>query len=282
MDLSYRAQLKGWRFVYVPDVAAPAELPVEMNAFKSQQFRWAKGSLQVARKLLPTILRSNISRAQKIEAFFHLTNNLAYPLLVALCALLLPNLVVRTRHGIREVLMIDLPLFFGTTLSIASFYVASQKELGRGAWSALRRLPLLMAMGVGLSVNQARAAIEALAGRESEFVRTPKHGVCGKLEQWTEKKYKGMKTLVPWVELGFALYFIAAIVVAVRGRHYVTIPFLALFVAGFGMVSLGSLLSGRFANWGVRRPVARPVTDPGIPETATAEELAYELPTGTA
>src|SRR5919201_3520243 len=95
MDLSYRAQLLGWRFVYVPDVAAPAELPVEMSSFKAQQFRWAKGSIQVAKKLLPRILRSNATFAQKSEAFFHLTNNFAYPLLILLSLLLLPNLVYR-------------------------------------------------------------------------------------------------------------------------------------------------------------------------------------------
>ncbi|HEY7957814.1 MAG TPA: cellulose synthase family protein, partial [Polyangia bacterium] len=166
MDLSYRAQLKGWQFVYLKDVVSPAELPVEMNAFKSQQFRWAKGSVQVAKKLLPTILRSNVGFAQKSEAVFHLTNNLAYPLLLLLSILLLPNLALRSHHGWREVLMIDLPLFFGTTLSVASFYMASQREIAllrdpdhapRISWSALKRLPLTMAIGIGLCVNQSRA-----------------------------------------------------------------------------------------------------------------------------
>src|SRR4029079_10001704 len=129
MDLSYRAQLRGWKFVYLPEIAAPAELPVEISAFKSQQYRWAKGSIQVAKKLLPTILRSNATRAQKFEAFFHLTNNLSYPLLLLLSLLLLPNLAFRTQHRIRDVLTIDLPLFFGTTLSLASFYLASEREI---------------------------------------------------------------------------------------------------------------------------------------------------------
>src|SRR5262245_13745100 len=104
MDLSYRAQLRGWRFVYLPEIATPAELPVDMAAFKAQQFRWAKGSVQVGKKLLPRILRSNVTLAQKTEAFFHLTNNFAYPLLMLLSLLLLPNLAFRTQHGIREVL----------------------------------------------------------------------------------------------------------------------------------------------------------------------------------
>src|SRR3954470_17874072 len=187
MDLSYRAQLRGWRFVYLPEVAAPAELPVEMSAFKAQQFRWAKGSVQVAIKLLPTILRSKTATfAQKSEAFFHLTNNLSYPLLLVLSLLLLPNLAFRTQHGIREVLTIDLPLFFGTTLSIASFYLASQREIAllrnpgtkpRFGWRVLARLPLVMSIGIGLCVNQTRAVLEALGGKETEFVRTPKHGI---------------------------------------------------------------------------------------------------------
>src|SRR5207237_6102540 len=146
MDLSYRAQLRGWQFVYLPQVVAPAELPVEMNSFKSQQFRWAKGSIQVARKLLPTIMRSDVSFGVKSEAFFHLTNNVAYPLLMLLSILLLPNLLVRTQHGWREVLIIHLPLFLGTKLSIASFYVTLQRELNRERWRrTLRRSSLVPA-----------------------------------------------------------------------------------------------------------------------------------------
>jgi cellulose synthase/poly-beta-1,6-N-acetylglucosamine synthase-like glycosyltransferase len=246
MDLSYRAQLKGWRFVYLPQIVAPAELPVEMNSFKSQQFRWAKGSIQVAKKLLPTIVRSDVSRAVKLEAFFHLTNNVAYPLMMLLCLLLLPNLLVRTKHGIREVLIIDLPLFFGTTLSVASFYLVSQREIDpKGMWKALRRLPFVMAMGIGLCVNQARAVIEALLGYETEFVRTPKHGVMGKLEKWSSKKYRGAKTLIPLVEIGFAVYYAVAIVVAAHYGHYLTLPFLVLFAAGFAYVGTLSLHQSR-------------------------------------
>jgi cellulose synthase/poly-beta-1,6-N-acetylglucosamine synthase-like glycosyltransferase len=253
MDLSYRAQLRGWRFVYLPEIAAPAELPVEMSSFKSQQFRWAKGSVQVAKKLLPTILRSNATFAQKSEAFFHLTNNLAYPLLLVLSLLLLPNLAVRTKHGIREVLLIDLPLFFGTTLSIASFYLASQREIRRLAnptgpagipWAVLKRLPLVMSVGIGLCVNQTRAVVEALLGRDSEFVRTPKHGIRGRLESWTGKKYRAARSVTPFIEVAMAGYFVVAMVFAVRNGHYVSMPFLALFLCGFWYVGWGSLWQG--------------------------------------
>ncbi|HEY2901758.1 MAG TPA: cellulose synthase family protein [Polyangia bacterium] len=253
MDLSYRAQLRGWRFVYVPEIAAPAELPVEMSSFKSQQFRWAKGSVQVAKKLLPTILRSNATFAQKSEAFFHLTNNLAYPLLLLLSLLLLPNLIFRTHHTWREVLIIDLPLFFGTTLSIASFYLASQREIQllrnpgvrpRIEWWVIRRLPLVMSLGIGLCVNQTRAVLEALMGRETEFVRTPKHGIRGKLESWSSKKYRAAKSITPFLELGMAAYFAVAIVVAIGNHHYLSMPFLALFLCGFGYVGWVSLWQG--------------------------------------
>ena len=234
MDLSYRAQLRGWKFVYLPLVVAPAELPVEMNSFKSQQFRWAKGSIQVARKLLPTILKAKVPFGVKVEAFFHLTNNFAYPLLMILSLLLLPNLALRTRHGWREVLIIDLPLFFGTTLSIASFYLASQREVNPNGWrGAIKRLPLVMSLGIGLCINQTRAVLEAMFGRKTEFVRTPKHGLVSKLESWSAKKYRAAKDVTPYIELAFAAYFCAAMAVAIKGGHYVSMPFLAMFLVGF-------------------------------------------------
>ncbi len=247
MDLSYRAQLRGWQFVYLPDVVSDAELPVEMNSFKSQQFRWAKGSIQVAKKLLPTILRADVPWGVKMEAFFHLTNNFAYPLLLLLSLLLLPNLLVRTHHGWREVLIIDLPLFFGTTLSIASFYITSQREIDRDGWpKTLKRLPLVMSLGIGLCINQTRAVIEALFGRTSgEFVRTPKHGVRERFERWTAKKYRASKTIIPMVEVSFAAYFAVAMACAVRGGHYISMPFLALFFVGFAYVGVLSLHQSR-------------------------------------
>ncbi|MDZ4695890.1 MAG: glycosyltransferase family 2 protein [Deltaproteobacteria bacterium] len=264
MDLSYRAQLRGWKFVYLPTISTPAELPVEMSAFKSQQFRWAKGSLQVARKLLPTILRANVSRGQKVEAFFHLMNNMAYPLLVLLSLLLLPNLALRTTHGVREVLMIDLPLFFGTTLSISSFYILSQREIARmegtspaaRTWSALIRLPAVLSIGIGLSINQTRAVFEAMAGKETEFVRTPKHGVCGRLESWTHTKYRSARSITPWIETGMAAYFLVTVAVAVDHGHFISLPFLGLFLFGYGYVGLTSLWQGSFGQSVRRVPVA--------------------------
>jgi cellulose synthase/poly-beta-1,6-N-acetylglucosamine synthase-like glycosyltransferase len=290
MDLSYRAQLRGWRFVYLPEIAAPAELPVEMSAFKAQQFRWAKGSIQVSRKLLGKILRSDATFAQKTEAFFHLTNNLSYPLLLVLSLLLLPNLAFRTQHGVREVLIIDLPLFFGTTLSIASFYLASEREIdrmnnpagkGRIQWWAIKRLPLVMSLGIGLCVNQTRAVIEALMGRETEFVRTPKHGIRGRLESWSGKKYRAAKSLTPFFELGLAAYFVVAIGFAFENGHYLSLPFLMLFLCGFGYVGWVSLWQGnvgaalRSASARVRPGHAvRVVPPPAYPVLSTLSGVA--------
>ncbi|MCS6912050.1 MAG: glycosyltransferase family 2 protein [Myxococcales bacterium] len=248
MDLSYRAQLRGWQFVYLPDVVSPAELPVEMNSFKSQQFRWAKGSIQVAKKLLPTILRARgVPFRVKLEAFFHLTNNFAYPLLLLLSVLLLPNLLVRTHHGWREVLLIDLPLFVGTTLSISAFYITSQREIDRRGWPRmLKRLPLMMSLGIGLCINQTRAVLEALLARHSgEFVRTPKHGIRERIETWTQKKYRAARTLIPAAEVLCAVYFAVAMALAARAGHYLSMPFLLLFFIGFAYVGVLSLFQTR-------------------------------------
>ena len=295
MDLSYRAQLRGWKFVYLPEIAAPAELPVEMSAFKSQQFRWAKGSVQVAKKLLGTIFRSGATWEQKSEAFFHLTNNLAYPLLLVLSILLLPNLALRTHHGWREVLMIDFPLFFGTTLSIASFYLTSQREIAllrdpnakpRFQWHVLARLPLVLSIGIGLCVNQTRAVLEALAGKETEFVRTPKHGIGGADSSWWSKKYRSAKSITPFLELAMAAYFVIAIGVAIDHRHFLSLPFLGLFLCGFGYVGWVSLWQGsvgvalRRAFAGRGRVVVPPPAYPVIPKrrSITGEIVLPDAP----
>jgi hypothetical protein len=182
----------------------------------------------------------------KLEASFHLTNNFAYPLLLLLSVMLLPNLLVRPRHGWREVLLIDLPLFFGTTLSIASFYITSQREVNRDWRKTIKRLPLMMSLGIGLCINQTRAVVEALVGHTSgEFVRTPKHGVVRRFEGWTAKRYRAAKTLIPFAEVFLAVYFAFAMVIAMIAGHYISMPFLLLFFLGFAYVGVLSLHQSR-------------------------------------
>src|SRR4249919_436602 len=175
LDLSYRAQLQGWQFIFLPDLVAPAEVPVEMNSFKSQQHRWAKGSIQTCRKVLPYLLQSDLPLKVKVEAFFHLTANFNYLLMVALSILLFPAMVYRYEMGWTEMLLIDVPLFAAATFSVINFYLVSQREIYPDWRTRVKYLPIVMAVGIGLAVNNSRAVIEALMGNPGEFTRTPKY-----------------------------------------------------------------------------------------------------------
>src|SRR6476646_8748468 len=173
LDLSYRAQLRGWQFLFLPDLVAPAELPVEMNAFKSQQHRWAKGSIQTCRKVLPYLLQSNLPLKVKVEAFFHLTANFNYLLMVVLSILMWPAMYVRYSMGWTEMLLIDVPLFAAATLSVFNFYLMCQREIYPDWRSRVKYLPVVMAVGIGLAVNNTKAVIEGLLDKGGEFERTP-------------------------------------------------------------------------------------------------------------
>jgi len=251
-DLSYRAQLNGWKFVYLQDVECPAELPVEMTAFKTQQARWAKGLIQVSKKILPRVLASDASRSVKIEAFYHLTANLSYPLMIVLSVLLMPAMIIRFYQGWFQMLYIDLPLFMASTFSISSFYLVSQKELFPKSWlRSLLYLPLLMALGIGLTVTNTRAVLEALTGKQTAFARTPKYRVESKKDKVGAKKYRKRLGWVPWLELLIGTYFALAVFYAIDNENYFTVPFLLLFVIGYWVTGLMSLLQGRFAGLSV-------------------------------
>jgi cellulose synthase/poly-beta-1,6-N-acetylglucosamine synthase-like glycosyltransferase len=248
-DLSYRAQLKGWKFVYLQDVECPAELPVEMTAFKTQQARWAKGLIQTSKKILPQVLKSDQRFHVKLEAWYHLTANLSYPLMIVLSVLLLPAMIIRFYQGWFQMLYIDLPLFMASTFSISSFYLVSQRELFPGKWfRALIYLPFLMALGIGLTVTNTRAVLEALLGKQSDFARTPKYHVESKKDKVRPNKYRRGLGWVPWVELLIGCYFAITVYYAIDNENYITVPFLVLFVLGYWYTGLMSLLQGRFAG----------------------------------
>jgi cellulose synthase/poly-beta-1,6-N-acetylglucosamine synthase-like glycosyltransferase len=248
-DLSYRAQLKGWRFIYLQDVECPAELPVEMTAFKTQQARWAKGLIQTGKKILPRVLESNQPFKVKLESWYHLTANLSYPLMVVLSVLLLPAMVIRFYQGWFQMLYIDVPLFLASTFSISSFYLVSQRELFPKTWPrALLYLPFLMALGIGLTVTNTIAVIEALVGRQTAFARTPKYRVESRKDKLRAAKYRKRLGWVPWVEILIGGYFALTVVYAVQNENYLTVPFLLLFVVGYWYTGLMSLLQGRFAG----------------------------------
>ncbi len=248
-DLSYRAQLKGWRFIYLQDVECPAELPIEMTAFKTQQARWAKGLIQTGKKILPRVLQSNAPLHTKVEAWYHLTANISYPLMIMLSVLLLPAMIIRFYQGWFQMLYIDLPLFMASTFSISSFYLVSQRELFPRNWPrALLYLPFLMALGIGLTITNTKAVIEALIGKQSAFARTPKYHVVSKQDKIGATKYRKRLGWIPWVELVIGAYFALTVIYAVQNENYITVPFLLLFVVGYWYTGLMSLLQGRFSR----------------------------------
>ncbi len=262
-DLSYRAQLCGWKFLYLPDIECASELPVDMNGFKAQQARWAKGLMQTAKKILPRVMRSNAPWHVKAEAFFHLTANISYPLMVLLSTMLLPAMIVRFYQGWIQMLVIDLPLFLASTCSISSFYLVAQKELRpQNWWRTFLYMPFVMATGIGISVRNAQAVIEAIIGKKSEFARTPKYKIEGKQGSFVAKTYRNKAGWMPYAEVLLGVYFSLTVLYAVFNENYATVPFLLLFVWGYFYTGFMSLGQTYFAHlrFGVNAPEMRPAS----------------------
>ena len=251
LDLSYRAQSKGWKFIYLNEATTPAEVPVEMIAFKTQQHRWAKGSIQVALKILPRLLKSRLPLKIKSEAWMHLTSNISYILMIILSVMMPLTVKFRAENSWMTSLWVDMIMFVCATLSIAMFYLLAQKEARKQSfWYRLMYLPIVMCLGIGLSVNNCRAVIEALVGYKTGFVRTPKYGVVKASDNWQHVKYGFKMNWQPWVETAFGIYYIVAIINAMWMGAYASVPFLCLFCAGYLYVGLGTFLgrSGLFSR----------------------------------
>jgi cellulose synthase/poly-beta-1,6-N-acetylglucosamine synthase-like glycosyltransferase len=241
-DLSYRAQLKGWRFMYLPGLDCPSELPVEMHGFQVQQSRWAKGLTQVARKLLPRIMKADIPARVKIEAFLHLTPNFSYPLMIVVSALMLPVMIVRFYMGIWQMMFLDLPLIAAAFWSISLFYVIAQRELYPKNWKrSVLMLPMLIAVGVGLTIINTRAVLEAVFGVQTAFARTPKFAIGETQVNLEVKKYRRSSGWLPYAEILVGCYFVGMIVFAFQTYNYFATPFLLLFVAGYWWAGFGTL-----------------------------------------
>ncbi|MBX7219118.1 MAG: glycosyltransferase [Blastocatellia bacterium] len=241
-DLSYRAQMMGWKFVYVLDEDVPAELPVDINAFKAQQRRWAKGLTQVAFKMLKRTLNSNLPWHVKVEMFFHLTSNLSYPLMILFNLLHFPILIVRYNQGFFHLLLLDIPFLFLSTFSVTSFYFLSQKELHGKRKGTFSMIYLVMATGVGLSLSNAKAVMEAVFGIQTSFVRTPKYAIENKQDSWQKKKYRRKIGWLPVLELVMAAYFVITMVYAVYSHIFGVVPFLSIFALGYGYVGILSFM----------------------------------------
>ncbi|MEA2693515.1 MAG: hypothetical protein QOJ16_2902 [Acidobacteriota bacterium] len=259
LDLSYRAQIKGWRFLYLPELAVPSELPVDINGFKSQQYRWAKGSVQTGRKLLGRLLTSDLPLKVKFEAFVHLTNNSSYLLTVLIALLIFPAMILRRGTGWTALLLIDLPLFLGATISVLFFYFMSQVASGRGWAKGLRHLPAVMAIGIGLSINNARAVVSGLLHRGGTFHRTPKYRIEQRGQEWLSKRYRSVSDPSCLIEGCLALYFAACCIYALKRGMWMSLPFLYLFVQGYAYMFLLSVFPALSRGAG---PTAEPAPAP--------------------
>jgi cellulose synthase/poly-beta-1,6-N-acetylglucosamine synthase-like glycosyltransferase len=243
-DLSYRAQLKGWRFVYLPGLDCPSELPVEMHGFQVQQSRWAKGLTQCSKKLLPMIFRAKIPFRIKAEAFLHLTPNISYPMMIVVSALMLPVMIVRFYMGVWQMVFLDLPLIIASFWSISAFYVIAYRELHPKTWMrSLLLLPMLMAIGVALTIINTRAVMEALFGIQTSFVRTPKYAIEGTQpsRQVKQTKYRRRSGWLPYIELACGTYFLGMVIFAIQTYNFLSIPFLTLFVCGYYWAGFSTL-----------------------------------------
>jgi len=241
LDLSYRAQLRGWKFVYLRDVTCPSELPVGMRAFKSQQFRWMKGSAQVARKILPVVWRSDLSLARKLELSVHLTQNMSFVLVLALSLCVYPAVLMEYAHGWLASPFLQLPLIFLASVSVVLFY-AEAVAGARSDWiGRLRWFPALMSLAIGLSVSNTQAIVEGLAGRKSPFHRTPKYDVRGGRGA-VPAAYRIRPHWTTVCELALAAWFAAVLAVVLSRGLLWGAPFVLLFL--FGYLYVGALSAG--------------------------------------
>jgi cellulose synthase/poly-beta-1,6-N-acetylglucosamine synthase-like glycosyltransferase len=233
LDLSYRTQLCGWRFVFLPDVECPSELPVDIFGLKGQQHRWTKGSIQVGRKLLPRIWKSAVPLKVKLEATFHLSANLSYLLLVALSVLMPFAVVVRSHLSERGPFLLEAVVFGMTTASIFIFYLVALREIHTDWKIRARDIPIIFAVGIGMCVNNAWAVSEALVGHRSPFVRTAKYRIESLRDRWKGKLYRSVRSPSFFLELLLSLYTVAGFLTVVALREWAALPYMGLFVAGY-------------------------------------------------
>jgi cellulose synthase/poly-beta-1,6-N-acetylglucosamine synthase-like glycosyltransferase len=227
LDLSYRVQLVGWKCHYLIDLVAPAEIPLDINAFKSQQFRWAKGSIQTAIKLLPRIWRSREGGFKKLQATLHLTHYLVHPLMGYLAVAALPLLVVKEFDLPPLVfVLLGILLFFSCT-GPSRLYLTAEKYVHGGWTRQMLLLPLVVCLGCGVAINNTRGVLEALWGKKTDFVRTPKKG------QVEKKRYRAQTDLGFIVEILTGLWCLVGMVFYFAARQYLVGNFLLIYAIGF-------------------------------------------------
>jgi len=244
LDLSYRAQLKGWKLAFAPQVECPGEVPVTITAFKSQQHRWAKGSIQTAKKNLGKLFKSNASMFVKIQASLHLTHYLVHPMMILVVLTSIPMLYTQWFFN-----HLTYPIMIFTLLCLATFgpssmYIFSQRILYRDWKSRIKYLPFLMCLGTGIAVNNTKAVLEGLFGIESGFIRTPKYGIRKKGDRWKGKRYSIPLNSVSILEFILGLYSLTGLFMFLFFSKYLVSPFLFIYTAGFFYVFFLSVKHG--------------------------------------
>ena len=246
LDLSYRAQMKGWKCIFLPNIVVDAELPVQMNAAKRQQFRWAKGSIQCAIKLLADItLKRKISVEAKIQAFVQLTRHIVYPLML-IQFLTLPVLL---SSNMNLYLVSFIPaLTIATYLAMGpGAYIMIIQSMYQKSWkSKVKILPALLVYNAGMSVNNSVAVFDAIFGKKNEFLRTPKYGIINKADNWRDKSYNLPFTKTTLLEIFFGIYGLMGILISIFSNNPVFAPIIGLQTVGFFYISYMSLSHTRF------------------------------------
>jgi cellulose synthase/poly-beta-1,6-N-acetylglucosamine synthase-like glycosyltransferase len=241
LDLSYRAQMKGWKFKYLINFTSPAELPVEINSLKSQQFRWTKGAIETSKKIYPKVLRSNMSLKMKFQSFIHLYSNLAYPFILLAAILNVPILLIKQTGEYDDVFKF-MSIFIFAFVSSFLFYLYSQKDVYPDWQKRIMYFPVFMAGSMGFSVNNTKAVFEGLINKKSEFVRTPKFKITSDKHSWQDKKYLTKKISISTIiEVFLTLYCSTGVVLAIAFVQIAALPFQLMFAFGFGMISFLSI-----------------------------------------
>jgi cellulose synthase/poly-beta-1,6-N-acetylglucosamine synthase-like glycosyltransferase len=260
LDLSYRAQLQGWRLKFLPQIACPSEIPVQMFAVKSQQHRWAKGSIQTAKKLIPRILKAKISPFKKYQALCHLTNYMVHPLIVFVVLMSSLPFMLPTAASPRLPSLIAL-CFLMATFAPSSMYLYAHCHLYRDWKRSLWAFPFLLIFGTGIALNNTKAILEAVFNVQSGFVRTPKFRIEHASDTWVGRRYLGP---FPWLSIGealLALYCVYGIVYGIQHGTSLMNPFHLLFTVGFAWVATLSFVE----VWQKRQPRRRYQQSTAIP-----------------
>lgn len=242
LDLSYRAQLKGWKFVFLNDVVSPAELPADINALKTQQFRWTKGAVETAKKIIPMLLKAELDWKVKLEGIVHLTSNIVFPLILVVALLNVPLVIIKNTFAGFDVYYNAMSIFVLASISSFLFYLYSQKAIHIDWRNRILLFPVFLAGSMGLAINNTKAVVEALIGKKSGFTRTPKYRIVSNKDDWRFKKYV-QRRLSPSVlfELLVALYYVVGIGISIYYLEIAAIPFQLLFLLGFGTVGYMSI-----------------------------------------